>query len=140
MSALHESFVERETIEASSPRSFGVIVGCAALLLWAFLWWRNGSSVWPGAIGLLLLLLAWLKPAWLHWPNRAWFHFGNLMNWITTPFVIGGVFFLVLTPIALVRRALGADDLKLKWDETASSYWEPRDPPGPEPQHLERQF
>lgn len=138
--SFHESFVAREEIHASSERSFGVIVGCAALFLWLWRLWHHGFSIWPAVVGVVLLLLAWWAPKALYWPNRGWFHFGNLLNRLTTPFVMGSVFFLVLTPIALFRRALGADDLRLKSNPAATSYWICREPPGPDPKDLERQF
>jgi len=140
MASFHESFVDREEISASSERSFGLIVGGAAVLLWLWRLWQHGNSFWPALVGASLIGLAWLWPKALYWPNRGWFHFGNLLNKLTTPFVMGFVFFLVLTPIALVRRALGADDLRLKPDPNAGTWWIEREPPGPDPLDLERQF
>jgi len=132
--------VPREEVIASTERGFGIVLGIAALLLWLYRYWRYGFSFWPLAVAAVLIILALLAPRALYWPNRAWFQFGNLLNKLTTPFVMGVIFFLVLTPIALIRRAMGSDDLRLKSDPKATSYWIPRDPPGPNPQDLERQF
>jgi hypothetical protein len=37
-------------------------------------------------------------------------------------------------------RLFGKDLLRLKRDASAKSYWIERDPPGPEPQSMTRQF
>lgn len=50
------------------------------------------------------------------------------------------VFFLILTPVAVLLRALGKDPLRLTRNPHAASYWLPRDPPGPSPSSLKNQF
>jgi hypothetical protein len=50
------------------------------------------------------------------------------------------VFFLVVTPLACIMRALRKDPLRLGWDKNAKSYWIERQPAGPEPQTMTRQF
>jgi hypothetical protein len=37
-------------------------------------------------------------------------------------------------------RLLGKDPLRLKFDREASSYWIKREPPGPDPDGMPRQF
>ena len=59
---------------------------------------------------------------------------------MVTPVVMGLLFFLTVTPIALIMRALGKDPLRLKRDDAAASYWILRQPPGPPPESLRRQF
>ena len=50
------------------------------------------------------------------------------------------LFFLVLTPLSLLIRALGTDLLKLRIDRDLPSYWVNRYPPGPEPKSLKDQY
>jgi hypothetical protein len=49
-------------------------------------------------------------------------------------------FFLLVTPVGLVLRALGKDVLKLRRDPGAKTYWVDRKPPGPEPKSMIRQY
>jgi hypothetical protein len=42
--------------------------------------------------------------------------------------------------MALVLRALGKDLLRLKRDPKADSYWIAREPPGPAPGSMSKQF
>jgi hypothetical protein len=50
------------------------------------------------------------------------------------------MFFGVITPIALGMRLLGKDPLRLRRDDTVSSYWIERTPPGPAPETFKDQF
>jgi hypothetical protein len=50
------------------------------------------------------------------------------------------MFFVVITPMGLVMRALGKDPLRLRFDRDARSYWIDRQPPGPVPDSLDNQF
>jgi len=54
--------------------------------------------------------------------------------------VLGIMFFVVITPMALVMRALGKDLLRLRFDRAAASYWIDRTPPGPPPESMKDQF
>ena len=47
---------------------------------------------------------------------------GLLLNKITTPLIMGIVFFLVIAPFALVLRVIGKDPLRRSYDQSVSSY------------------
>jgi hypothetical protein len=73
-----------------SPRAlliFGVIAGAFAL----------GGLVAPGSLG----------PVY-----RAWMGFAHALSKVTTPIFMGIVYFLVITPIAVIRRAVGGNPLR----------------------------
>jgi hypothetical protein len=55
------------------------------------------------------------------------------MHKIVTPLVLGLVFFLIVTPIALLMRLSGQRPIGLEFRSNASSYWTKRDKfhPGP---------
>ena len=72
--------------------------------------------------------------------NRLWARFGLLLHRITSPLVLGIMFFAVITPMGWIMRALGKDLLRLKIDPAATSYWIARTPPGPTPESLKDQF
>jgi hypothetical protein len=60
----------------------------------------------------------------------------TLISRVTTPIMMGIIYFLVITPIGVVRRTLGHDPLDHQPDPE-NGYWQ-----AAEPQHsdLERQF
>jgi hypothetical protein len=49
---------------------------------------------------------------------------------------MGLIFFLTVTPIALYFRISGKDQLRLKLDPGADTYWIDREPPGPDPKTM----
>ncbi len=128
-------------VQSSSDRSFGfvftaffAIVGLLPLLHGHAirLWWLGFSA--------LFLLLALLVPASLAPLNRLWTRFGALLHRIVSPIVLGILFFLIVTPIGLLMRALGKDPLRMRLDHTAKTYWIERTPPGPDADSLKNQF
>jgi hypothetical protein len=54
--------------------------------------------------------------------------------------VLGIIFYLVVTPVALIIRLSGYDLLKRKYDPKAASYWIDRAPPGPGPNSFRNQL
>ena len=54
--------------------------------------------------------------------NLIWFKFGIFLGKIVSPFIMGIIFFLVVTPTGLIMRLLGKDLLNLKFNDN-KSYW-----------------
>lgn len=137
----HESFERRDVAHGSSNRAFGIVCS-VALTLFAILPLVRGGHIrvplLAGAGAFLLAALAF--PSLLTPLNRAWTRLGLLLHRVTTPVVLGVMFFLVITPIGLLMRALGKNPLKLERDFDAGSYWVRRTPPGPAPESLKDQF
>lgn len=109
-------------LSPAEGRKFGLTVGAAFLLLAALLWWR-GKPAAPvfGALGALLGLAAAAIPSRLGPIQRAWMGLAHLISRVTTPIFMGVVYFVVLTPIGLVRRAFGRNPMALR--AASGSYW-----------------
>ena len=137
----HESLLRDESIQPSSNRSFGFVFAAVFALIGAFPL-LSGDSVraWSLAIAITFLVAALALPSVLTGLNRIWLRFGLLLHRIVSPVVLGIMFFLVVTPTGLLMRLLGKDPLRLRYEETASTYWIDRTPPGPAPESLDRQF
>ena len=136
----HESF-RQEEIRASSDRSFGfVFAGFFALVGLAPLWRGGPVRAWALAVSAAFAAVAVLRPSMLGPLNRMWAAFGRLLNKVTNPIVLGILFFGVFTPFAWLTRRFVRDRLRLTLNKQASSYWIVRQPPGPEPESMSRQF
>lgn len=71
----------------------------------------------------LLFLVASITNSELLTPlNKAWFHLGEVLGKVVSPIVLGAIFFLLITPVGVIARLLGRDELKLKRPK-ATSYW-----------------
>ena len=103
---------------------------------------RKGDPVrwWSVAIALALVGIVLVRPAVLHPLNLAWAQLSLLLSRVMNPMVVGLVFFVAVTPLALILRLLGKDPLRLRFDPAASSYWLRRQPPGPAPESMSNQF
>lgn len=90
-------------------------------------------------VGVVVGLLALVAPGVLTPFNKAWMKLGDLMGKVVSPLVLGVIFFVLITPIALITRLFGRDELRLK-KTNASSYWVVRVPPGPAGDSFKNQF
>lgn len=71
--------------------------------------------------------------------NRVWFEFGILLGRVFSPLILGTIFFIIITPTALICRLFGRDELRLK-STTENTYWLDRKPPGPTGDSFNNQF
>ena len=58
--------------------------------------------------------------------NRLWMYFGLLLGIVISPIVLGVIFFGIFTPISLLMRLFGRDELRLKLTAQATQ-WKERD-------------
>ena len=129
-------------IPMPSDRSFGWTFVVVFALIAAWQAWAARPWIAYLFLGLCVafLIATLTRPAVLHGLNRAWMRFGALLHNIVNPVVLGGIYFLVFTPVAMVMRLAGRDALRRKLDAQAKSYWIDRTPPGPPPDSLPNQF
>ncbi len=119
-------------------RKFGLTVGLAFCVLAAIARWRGHApaSAVLAALGVALITGGLAAPAALAPVERAWMGMAHAISKVTTPIFMGIVYFVVLTPVGLLRRALGKNPLRHRARE--DSYWVDR---GSEPaSDLKRQF
>jgi predicted membrane metal-binding protein len=137
---MHELNRETEP-ERASERSFGLTVATlgAIVALWPLL--HGGHPRWWLVTAAVVLCVISMLACWMLAPlNRAWSRFGLTLNRIVSPVVLAIVFFGILTPLGLILRARGRDPLRLKLERNVTSYWIMRQPPGPKPTTMTRQF
>ena len=111
-------------------RRFGFTVGGRFLALATILLWRDratGAMV-CAALAAPLLLAALLLPARLGPIQRAWMGLALAISRVTTPVLMAVIYFLLVTPIGALRRAMGRNAIAR--DRQAASYWIERARPG----------
>ncbi|NUQ21060.1 MAG: hypothetical protein HOQ09_08880 [Gemmatimonadaceae bacterium] len=114
---------------ASSDRGFGLTIGAVLLAYAAYSHVRGGRGVPAAIAGGVLLAVAILYPRALHRPNVLWTRLGRAMERIVNPVVLGVLWVVVLTPIALLMRLTGRDPLRRRIERGAASYWVQREEP-----------
>jgi Saxitoxin biosynthesis operon protein SxtJ len=103
---------------AREGRKFGFSVGLAFLALGALAWWRGRgltADVFFCVAG-VLLAAALVVPAHLGPVERAWMRLALLISRVTTPILMGAVYFLVVTPTGLLMRVFGRNQLTSRRD------------------------
>ena len=102
---------------------FGVVLTLALLLVAL---WINVPVLFKVCVATLLITA--LAPA-LYTPlSWLWFNLARLIEMVFSQLVLGVIFYLVLTPVGLLRRWLAKDNLHLKcFAKTKSSVFAIRD-------------
>ena len=90
-------------------------------------------------ITLVTSLITVILPSTLLPFNKLWMELGLLIGKFVSPIVLGSVFFLLITPIAIAMRLAGRDELQLKL-HGKGSYWKNRAPEGLKPASFKNQF
>ena len=138
----HERLSGGGDLARTSNRVFGftfaavfTVIGLLPLLLFRETprWWALGIA---GAF--LTAALAW--PPLLTPLNWVWHRVRLVLNRIIAFVVMALLFYGVVLPTGLIRRLLGKDPLRLRYDRAAASYWQRREPPGPDPETMKNQF
>lgn len=128
-------------MKQSTDRAFGLVftVVFAVIALWP-LWADDLPRWWALGLAGVFLATSLATPRFLAPLNRAWIRLGRLLQKVVHPVVMALLFFGMVTPMGLVRRAFVRDPLGLARDPEAESYWIERDPPGPTPESMTQQF
>ena len=138
---VHERISHTEEIKSSSNRSFGIVFTVVFVIigLWPLL---NDlpPRTWSLVVAGAFLIIALVIPSLLAPLNRVWTKFGLLLHRIVNPVVLGLMFLIAVTPVALIMRALGKDPLHRNFDKDADSYWIARPEKGPAPESMRDQF
>lgn len=138
---LHEDLSRQSAEEKSSERELGITFA-AILSIIGFVRLYQGHDWWAtclsAAVIFLFLAFFWVAP--LRPINRLWYRFGLLMFHMVNPIIMGIIFFVTIFPIGLLMRILGKDQLKLKFNRGAETYWEKRGPSTTASQGMKNQF
>ena len=113
---------------SGTDRSFGVMFGCIFVIIAALLRLRDE----PQKIQFLLLALSFLtflisftRPRLLSTPNKLWMKFSLLLARFVSPIILGVLFYVLISPLALALRLFGLDELRLKTKNLATN-WQSR--------------
>lgn len=128
-------------IELASNRKFGFFFSGVFLAIGVYFYVENSAtaSYSFGALCLLFLIVTLVKSDTLLPLNKLWMRFGLLLGMIVRPVVLGVIFFGLFTPISVLMRLFGRDELRLKFKQKAS-HWIPRDSSTTQPDAFKHQF
>ena len=112
----------------ATDRSFGIMFGFIFVIIAALLRLRDE----PQKVQFLLLALSFLtflisftRPRLLSTPNKLWMKFSLLLARFVSPIILGVLFYVLISPLALALRLFGRDELRLKTKSLATN-WQSR--------------
>lgn len=115
-----------------SNKSFGVMFGVIFLLATAYMVAKDKSAfaqLLTFVASVTTFIVAFKAPIMLTKPNLYWMKFSLLLARVVSPIVLGVLFYLLISPLAIVLRIFGRDQLLLKRQES-SSFWKIRNSKG----------
>ena len=117
-------------IELPSNRKFGFFFTIVFAVVAAFFYYSyNLTWAYVFSAAALVFMLATLTKSDVLLPlNKLWMRFGLLLGMIVSPIVLGVIFFGLFTPIAMLMRLSGRDELRLKFAQKVS-HWISRGEP-----------
>lgn len=124
---MHQDNVKNDKILPSN-RSFGLVF--TFFFTGVFLFKSYSTRVYEALPFLLIAIIfgyaAIFTPNILSRFNKIWASFGDILHSITSPLILAVMFYLIITPLALVMRLFGFDPMLKQYDKNAESYWKSR--------------
>lgn len=131
-------------LDRKGLREFGLVTGgVIAGLFGVFFPWVFDRALadwpaWPWIIFAVLGCWGLVAPMSLQPVYRYWMRFGLLLSRVTTPLIMGLVFYLLITPFGLVARLFSKKDAMARKFEDQPSY-RVESPKAP-PENLEKPY
>lgn len=137
----HEIDGRGHALRRGSDRSFGFTLAAALAVLGGARRLHGGKThLLLFVVAASLLVLAVARPRLLRPLAGLWFRLGLALHRLTSPIVLGAIFFLVVTPTGLLLRLCRRDPLRLQREPGARTYWLERAAPDPGARWMQRQF
>ena len=118
-------------------RDFGLLISAILFFLSVFEFFQS-NSIYFLILSALTLIAALKKPSIFKPFSFLWKLIGELIGFITRPLILAVIFYLLLSPLALVLKLIGRDYLNLKTNN--KSYWISRRNTGKDLTKFEKQY
>ncbi len=106
-------------------REFGLIGGAIVAVVFGTIlpvFRHHSLPVLPWIIGIFLGIWAIVAPATLNFVYQIWMRIGLVLGWIQTRLILGIVFYVIICPMALIKRLLNQDTMRRSFEPNLSSY------------------
>ena len=116
--------MKNEKLDLPSNRAFGFFLAVVFLVTGIY-FHSSGPDVliyFLYVTASFILFIAYFKSDLLLPLNIFWMRFGFFLGAIVSPVILGVIFFVLFTPIAVIMRLLGRDELRLNF-VSSKSHW-----------------
>ena len=98
------------------------IIGALVLFFYHYIFFAQTIFI----VGVMMICCALFRPSLLRYPNFLWMKLGMFLHIFISPLVLGTIFFLLVTPLAILLNLIGRDELRLKKNYDTKTFWEAR--------------
>jgi Saxitoxin biosynthesis operon protein SxtJ len=112
-----------------SNKKFGLFFSIIFLIAAFYFWWQKKNGFYCLfflANSIIFIFLSLFASRALYPLNKWWQILGIFLQKVISPLVLAILFFLVISPVAVITRIFGRDTLKLKKTVLKKTYWERR--------------
>lgn len=119
--------MESSEVNLPSNRKFGLFfAGVFLFCTWFFFdGVFSSSEITLLLLAVSILVISIFRPSLLAPVNKIWMRLGLVLGKVVSPIVLGGLFFMLITPVSIIMRLLGRDALNLKMN-SKNSHWRER--------------
>ena len=108
----------------SSDRAFGLVFAAFFMLIFYVPMRRIGELHWSRLVfSIVFFVLAIFKPSILSPFNKLWLKFGHLLSKLTTPIVMGLLFYGLFTGFRFLLKIFGKEVLSKSFNKKLETYW-----------------
>ena len=97
-----------------SNKNFGITFGIIFIIVSIILFFYDLSYLLLALIGLIFIFLGIINSKFLYPLNFIWFKFGILLSRLVSPLVLFLMFYLIITPYALIVRLFKKEIREIK--------------------------
>jgi len=90
--------------------------------------WNVKPSLWVGGVGVAVGLILWAAPAIAKPFYVAWYFIGCCVGIVVTNVLLVATYYLIMTSVGLLMRALGRAPIQKSFDRNAKTYWQDAPP------------
>lgn len=114
-------------LELPSNKKFGLFFSAIFLCISIYMYTQTKYTLCVFFVCLFCLfsLCSLTKPKLLEPLNFWWMMLGLLLSKIANPLLLGVIFFVIITPTAIVAKLFGRDELQIK-SRMQDSFWKKR--------------
>ena len=107
-----------------SNKNFGIFLSSLFFLgaLYSFFILQSNLFWYLITISFLFAAISYSYPRVFYPVNWLWYYFGIILGKLFSPIIISLLFYIIVSPIAIVVRTTGRDELKIKKNKK-NTYW-----------------
>jgi len=116
---------EIKVLDKNGLRKFGLTMAVVIITLFGLIipyFIEVNFSWWPWVVGLLFFASSITAPLKLKMVYHSWMKFGFILHKVTSPIILGLIFFAIFFPVACIMKLINRDSMKRKIDYSFHTY------------------